>query len=148
MSTQSMVRAINLRSDHSLVANESEEDPFSEEAICYELSRILQSSMFVQSDRLGRFLRFTVEATLAGKEEMLKEYLIGTEGYERRSFNPGEDSIVRTEARSLRRKLKEYYESVGKDDPVFIYYRPGSYVPVFHSGCARNGNGILRDVGG
>lgn len=26
-------------------------------------------------------------------------------------------------------KLEEYYESVGKDDSVFICYRPGSYVP-------------------
>src|ERR1700760_1425350 len=137
MSTQSMVRAVNLRSDNSLVADESEKDLISEEAIRDELSRILASSMFVQSERLGRFLRFTVESALAGEEEMLKEYLIGTEVYERRSFNPGEDSIVRTEARRLRRKLKEYYESVGKEDPVFIYYRLGSYVPVFRSGHTR-----------
>ena len=128
-----MVRAVNLRSGEVLVANESKKEPISEAAIRDELSRILGSSMFVQSDRLGRFLRFTVETTLAGEEEMLKEYLIGTEVYQRPSFDPSEDSIVRTEARRLRRKLKEYYESVGKEDPVFIYYRLGSYVPVFRS---------------
>ena len=62
----------------------------------------------------------------------MKEYLIGTEVYERKPpYHPGEDSIVRSEARRLRRKLKEYYESDGKDDPVLIYYRPGSYVPIF-----------------
>ena len=33
------------------------------------------------------------------------------------------------EARRLRSKLEEYYESVGKDDSVFICYRTGSYVP-------------------
>jgi TolB-like protein len=103
-----------------------------EEAIRDEVSRILESSMFIQSERLGRFLRFTVETTLAGEAGSLKEYLIGTEVYERRpSYHPGEDSIVRSEARRLRRKLKEYYESDGKDDSVFIYYRPGSYVPLF-----------------
>ena len=49
----------------------------------------------------------------------LKEYLIGTEVYERNSsYHPSEDSIVRSEARRLRSKLKEYYDSVGKDDPV------------------------------
>jgi hypothetical protein len=32
--------------------------------------------------------------------------------------------------RSLRASLRTI-ESDGKDDPVFIYYRPGSYVPVF-----------------
>jgi DNA-binding NarL/FixJ family response regulator len=104
----------------------------SEKAIRDELSRILESSLFSQSDRLGRFLRFTVETTLTGKGETLKEYVIGTEVYDRQaSYRPNEDSIVRSEARRLRSKLKEYYESVGKDDPVFIYYRPGSYVPVF-----------------
>src|ERR1700737_688349 len=56
-------------------------DAISEEAIHDELSRILESSIFVQSDRLGRFLRFTVEKTLAGGGDMLKEYLIGTGGY-------------------------------------------------------------------
>src|SRR6201993_4517089 len=147
MTTQSMLRAVNLRSGKSLVANESEKDLISEEAIRDELSRILESSMFVQSDRLGRFLRFTVEATLAGKEEMLKESLIGTEVYERRSFNPGEDSIVRSEARRLRRKLKEYYESVGKDDPVYIYYRPGSYVPVFRLRRIQDSDDAGKDGG-
>ena len=107
-------------------------DAIPEQAIRYQLSRILESSMFIQSERLGRFLRFTVETTLAGEAGSLKEYLIGTVVYERRpSYHPGEDSIVRSEARRLRRKLKEYYESDGKHDPVLIYYRPGSYVPVF-----------------
>ncbi len=48
----------------SVVASESKDDTISEEAIRDELSRILKSSMFVQSDRLSRFLRFTVETTL------------------------------------------------------------------------------------
>jgi len=107
-------------------------DTISEEAIRDELSRILESSIFVQSDRLGRFLRFTVETTLAGEGDSLKEYLIGTEVYDRpTSYRPTEDSIVRSEARRLRSKLKEYYESVGKNDPLSIIYRPGSYVPAF-----------------
>lgn len=114
-------------------------DVVSEKAIHDELSRILESAMFVQSDRLGRFLRFTVETTLAGNSETLKEYSIGTEVYHRQSsYQPSEDSIVRSEARRLRNKLKEYYESIGKDDPVFIYYRPGSYVPVFRPNSHRD----------
>jgi hypothetical protein len=40
---------------------------------------------------------------------------------------------VRSEARRLRAKLKEYYEGEGKHDPIFIYFRLGSYVPVFRS---------------
>jgi len=119
----------------------------SEEAIRNALSRILESSIFAQSRRLSRFLRFTVETTLAGEEEILKEYLIGTEVYERKpSYDPTEDSIVRSEAYRLRSKLKKYYESVGTGDPVFIYYRPGSYVPVFRSLHSQNGNGTVKDA--
>ncbi|HWY53428.1 MAG TPA: hypothetical protein VNZ03_03145 [Terriglobales bacterium] len=124
----------------------SEEEGISEEAIREELSRILESSMFIQSDRLSRFLRFTVEATLAGDAEMLKEYLIGTEVYDRKPpYHPNIDSIVRSEARRLRSKLKEYYESVGKDDPVLIYYRLGSYAPVFRPNRRHDGNDNLKD---
>ncbi|WP_433968594.1 hypothetical protein [Tunturiibacter gelidiferens] len=56
-----------------LFASEPESnETISEDAIRDELSRILESSIFVQSDRLGRFLRFTVEKTLAGDGEMLR----------------------------------------------------------------------------
>src|SRR5271170_3893027 len=105
-----------------------------EKAVRDELSRILESPIIAQSDRLVRFLRFTVDATLSGRADTLKEYSIGTEVYDRQdSFNPSDDSIVRSEARRLRTKLKEYYESSGKNDPVVICYRPGSYVPAFRT---------------
>ncbi|WP_157467714.1 hypothetical protein [Edaphobacter aggregans] len=117
-------------------------ETISEDAIRDELSRILESSIFVQSDRLGRFLQFTINKTMAGEGEMLKEYLIGTEVYDRRtSYRPSEDSIVRSEARRLRSKLKEYYESLGTNDPVLIYYRPGRYVPAFRARRSHGPNG-------
>ena len=104
----------------------------SERDIRNELARITESPVFVQSERLVRFLRFTVETTLAGNAETLKEYLIGTHVYGRKpSYQPTEDSIVRSEARRLRRKLREFYETIGKDDLILIQYRPGSYVPAF-----------------
>jgi TolB-like protein/Tfp pilus assembly protein PilF len=107
-------------------------DSISDADIRDQVSRILESSSFAQSDRLARFLRFTVETTLEGKADTLKEYVIGTAVYDRQpSYSPAEDSIVRSEARRLRRKLHEYYESTGKDDRVFIFYRLGSYVPAF-----------------
>ena len=117
---------------NAVISGPISEGEIAQEAIREELSRILESPIFVQSDRLGRFLRYTVETTLAGDAETLKEYLIGTEVYERKPpYHPSVDSIVRSEARRLRSKLKEYYESVGRNDSVFIYYRPGSYVPAF-----------------
>jgi TolB-like protein/tetratricopeptide (TPR) repeat protein len=114
--------------------NEANDIAVSEQAIREELDRLLQSPIFAQSDRLGRFLRFTVEHAISGTQDALKEYLIGAEVYDRKPpYHPSQDSIVRTEARRLRSKLKEYYEGEGKGDPIFIYFRPGSYVPVFRS---------------
>ena len=104
----------------------------SEQEVRAELDRLLQSAPFAQSGRLGRFLRFAIENALAGNTDLLKEYVIGTEVYDRKPpYHPSQDSIVRTEARRLRAKLKEYYESEGKQNPVFVYFRPGTYVPVF-----------------
>jgi hypothetical protein len=103
-----------------------------QQAIREQLARVLESPIFARSDRLARFLRFTVDTALAGKGTVLKEYLIGTEVYDRKPpYHPSVDSIVRSEARRLRSKLRQYYESAGKDDPVFIYYRIGSYIPAF-----------------
>jgi TolB-like protein len=114
--------------------NEASDIVVSERAVREELDRLLQSPIFAQSDRLGRFLRFTVEHAIGGTQDVLKEYLIGAEVYDRKPpYHPSQDSIVRTEARRLRSKLKEYYEGEGKGDPIFIYFRPGSYVPVFRS---------------
>jgi TolB-like protein/Tfp pilus assembly protein PilF len=112
--------------------SEANDIEVSEQAVREELERLLQSPIFAQSDRLGRFLRFTVEHAIGGTQDLLKEYLIGAEVYDRKPpYHPSQDSIVRTEARRLRSKLKEYYEGEGKGDPIFIYFRPGSYVPVF-----------------
>ena len=132
--------------EYALISKPTSEGEIAQEAVREELSRILKSSIFVQSDRLGRFLRYTVETTLAGGAETLKEYLIGTEVYDRKPpYHPSLDSIVRSEARRLRSKLKEYYESVGRNDSIFIYYRPGSYVPAFRRRDNPEGGGSGTD---
>jgi TolB-like protein len=106
-------------------------DSLSEQAIREQLTKLLTSRIFAKSERLGRFLQFTVDHVLAGKQAELKEYLIGVEVYDRRSpYHPSVDSIVRSEARRLREKLRQYYEFEGKTDPVRIFFKPGSYVPV------------------
>src|ERR1035438_9393833 len=96
--------------EYAAISKPISEGEIAQEAIRQELSRILESPIFVQSDRLGPFLRYTVETALAGDAEILKEYLIGTDVYERKPpYHPSVDSIVRSEARRLRGKLKEYY---------------------------------------
>jgi TolB-like protein len=97
-----------------------------------QMDRILASPGFVNAGRLSRFLRFVVERTLAGEGEQLKEYLIGTEVFDRASdYDPRLDSIVRVEARRLRSKLAEYYDGPGAADPIVIRVDKGSYVATF-----------------
>jgi serine/threonine-protein kinase len=97
-----------------------------------QLARILDSKIFVQSERLRRFLSVTVEHALAGQSEGLKEYALGRDVFDRdQSYDPRVDSIVRVEARRLRRKLDEYYGELGEHDPVRIELPKGSYAPQF-----------------
>jgi TolB-like protein len=106
--------------------------PPPEEAVRAQLERILASPGFVNAGRLSRFLRFVVERTLAGDGDRLKEYLLGTEVFDRPAdYDPRLDSIVRVEARRLRAKLQEYYGGAGLDDAVVISVDKGSYVARF-----------------
>lgn len=105
----------------------------SPEEVRAELARVLESELFAHSARLSRFLQRTVEAVLDGKADSVKEFALGQDVFERGAdYDPRIDSIVRVEALRLRRKLNEYYERAGGEDPVIISYQPGSYVPRFH----------------
>src|SRR5579875_1801187 len=95
-----------------------------------ELGRILSSRFFVKSERLSCFLSTAVSYLLDGRADEFKEYTVGTEVYKRPvTYNPTEDSIVRTEARRLRCKLREYYESSAACSSIIIAMEAGSYVP-------------------
>ena len=108
-------------------------EPTRDEIRC-QLDRILASEPFVNADRLSRFLRYVVERTLAGEGDQLKEYVIGSEVFERgEQYDPRVDSIVRVEAGRLRAKLDEYYNGPGSHDPVMIRIRRGGYTPVFEA---------------
>lgn len=97
-----------------------------------QLEKILRHRIFVQSERMRRFLCFAVEHSLSGRAEALKEYLIGVEVFDKKAeYDPRLDPIVRVEARRLRAKLKEYYESDGRDDELVIEFPKGSYAPQF-----------------
>jgi hypothetical protein len=103
------------------------------ELVKAELELILQSQSFQRSERHSRFLRFVCEAALSGEAAHLNEYLIAHRVFERGpDYSPGEDSVVRRQAYSIRQKLQDYYNETGKDDLVRIELPVGRYVPVFH----------------
>ena len=95
------------------------------------LARIEGSKPFALSLRMRRFLRFAVERALADDRDSLKEYTIGVEVFDRSAdYDPRIDSIVRVEARRLRKKLAEYYAGEGSEEPLRITLPEGSYVPL------------------
>ncbi len=98
-----------------------------------ELERVLASDDFANAERLRRLLRFLVERVLDGREHEIKEFVVGTEVFDRGpDYDPRIDSIVRVEMRRLRGKLDEHY-AMRTDDagPIVIRLRKGSYVPLF-----------------
>ena len=102
------------------------------ELVKTEIDLVLASVGFRRSERHARFLRFVCETTLSGASAQLNEYLIAHRVFDRGAdYSPGEDSVVRRQAYSLRQKLQDYYSSDGKADLVRIELPVGRYVPTF-----------------
>ena len=95
-----------------------------------ELERVLSSASFARSERVSKLLRFLVERYMEGRDDELKESLIGVEVFGRRpDYDPKLDSTVRTEAVRLRARLNTYYSAEGSQDPLVIELPKGGYVP-------------------
>jgi hypothetical protein len=98
------------------------------------LARVLASDPF--QDRVDlpkQFLRFVVEETLAGRQDTIKEYSLGTTVFKKGAeFDPQTDNTVRRGAGRVRSKLDEYYNSEqGSLDPIRFVIARGGYVPQF-----------------
>ncbi len=107
-------------------------DEVEETLVRAQLDRILASEAFSHSERPGRFLRLLVEYTLRGDAAKLNEYLLAIEVFNRKpTFDPSSDPIVRVEAGRLRRRLQEYYGTLGLEDPVIIDLPQRTYIPTF-----------------
>jgi hypothetical protein len=111
-------------------ASRVEFEPTDEE--CHALvERILASKEFRRASRLRDFLVYVVDRKLAGVPHEVTELLIGHRVFGRSAtYNPGEDSIVRTEARILRQRLDLYFNGEGVNEPFLLEIPKGTYVPV------------------
>ena len=106
--------------------------PEMEAAVRRALAEILESPEFRASQKSQAFLRYVVEAALAGRQESLKERVIGAEVFGRApGFETAGDSLVRVTAPEVRRRLAKYYQDRGEGG-LRIELPTGSYVPVFH----------------
>lgn len=104
----------------------------SAEDIQVELERVLASAPFANSNRSQRFLRYVVESSLNNHDELLKEFAIAVDVFERDiSYDPSVDATVRVEAGRLRSRLRDYYSDEGRNDPVVIDVPKGGYRATF-----------------
>lgn len=104
----------------------------SPESVILSLETILASRGFVNSPQLSRFLRYTVEQTLQGNADRLKEHQIGTDVFGRSAtFDSRSDPVVRVQARQLRFKLADYYAGPGHRDELIISLPKGGYLAEF-----------------
>src|ERR1700733_10547942 len=76
-----------------------------------ELERILQSADFRQSEQSKRLLRYLVEQSLDGRQDLLRERAIGTALFGRETgYDTNESPIVRVRANEIRKRLAKYYQ--------------------------------------
>jgi hypothetical protein len=97
-----------------------------------QLERVLHSRALQNSESLRALLQYVGGRAIDGQDSQVKEYTIAVDVFGRnKDFNASTDSLVRVQAKRLRDKLKEYYESEGKADKVFIDLPKGHYTAVF-----------------
>jgi TolB-like protein len=101
------------------------------EGVQNQLQRLLASKTFAQATRLRKFLKYGVDAALAGQRNV-SEFAIAVDVFGRdNTFDPRIDPIVRVHARRLRSKLGVYYATEGAEDPIEIHLPLRSYIPSF-----------------
>ena len=141
---------VSLLETEPAVATESETD---REAAREELfsrpewqlaCKVAASKGLSRSERLPQFLLYVCEQYLLGRAHEITEQRIGTQIFNRPAdYNPGEDNIVRSYARLLRRRLDAYFDGEGSDEALRIVIPRGGYVPVFQS--SRSGKREIED---
>jgi adenylate cyclase len=98
--------------------------------ILEQLSRILRSQVFRNSEMLRNFLSFIVQEAIKENGISLKQYSIAIHAFGRKDdFDATADPIVRIQASRLRRNLEQYYQEDGENDPILISLPKGSYSP-------------------
>ena len=101
------------------------------EAVRRQVDRVAGSRVFAKAKRSQRLLRYLVHAALTRPQQVLKEYTLATEVFDRDpSYDPAVEATVRVEAGRMRSRLREYYHEEGKDDPLVIEVPRGGYAVI------------------
>jgi len=96
------------------------------------VQRIAASPYFSKGPKLRAFLLYICENTILDRLENVREQLIGSKVFGRRTdYILNEDNIVRVEAREMRKRLETFFANEGKNEPLIIEIPKGAYVPIF-----------------
>src|SRR5215212_2667065 len=99
-----------------------------------EVQRILHAPQFRRASKLQRFLELICDYYFQNRSGDINEFVLATEVFGKGpGFEPSEDSLVRVQAREVRRRLREYYQDEGKSSRLILDVPVGSYAPVFTS---------------
>ena len=104
----------------------------SDDAVREQLDRILGSPHFRTSKRCQALLRYVVDAYTENHSDGVKERIIGFEVFQREAdYDTNQDSVVRTTAAEIRKKLAQYYQEPGHENEIRVMLPQGSYLPEF-----------------
>lgn len=93
------------------------------------LGRVLASKTFERSEQLKRLLSYLCQRAETEPAAQITEAAIAEEVFRRVNFDPGADTIVRSQMRRLRHKLQEYYEGEGAGDAFRLQLEKHNYCP-------------------
>jgi hypothetical protein len=97
-----------------------------------QIEKLVNSTVLHGSESLCKLLRYLAEHTLNHPGKPVKEYQIATEVFGRPAdFDPHLDSAIRVQVGRLRVKLAEYYQSEGREDPLYVELPKGTYLLTF-----------------
>lgn len=92
------------------------------------LERVLRSESFRNAPSSRRLLAYLAERAASGDADQLKEYTVGVDAFGKPlGYDPRQDSTVRIQVGRLRKRLFEYYETEGKDDPFLLVLPKGGF---------------------
>lgn len=104
---------------------------FEHAKISANLSAVMQSPAFAQSERLQRFLSFVVDFHLNNPHKKLSSNVIATECFGRDFSTDPNDPYVRNIASKTRHALKSYYASLDEPAEITIQLADKGYQPNF-----------------
>jgi hypothetical protein len=97
--------------------------------------RISISKSIGRSPLLSDFLLYVCDRHIRNRSSELTEQQIGVHVFGRREgYNSNDDNIVRNYARTLRKRVEEYFATEGRHEDLKLEIPRGAYVPVF---CSR-----------